>query len=329
MGLKDKQGEAVVRRVSRRRGEDEGGGAAWKIAFADFCLALACLFMVLWVISARNQERIEQALHTMGGNSLDEGSGRQSVTIGTNPTGSMIDRQPVPSNGEPSLKRQKEAADSSGGELQLPRTRFESREELQELAQVLMQLSAQVGLSGNLRTVVTPYGLRVMLHDTDRQGMFELGSAEPGSALQAMLRKLGPLFSKLENQMLVVGHTDALQYADRGGAAYSNWSLSVERAMAARTRLLDSGMNRESLLQVVGMADRAPLEPADPRAAVNRRIELLILTTGQAKAIAQMFGAADAGGAMKAHEVDAALPSRSTLQALRDKLFPKPAGKGH
>lgn len=331
MGLKDKQGEAVVRRISRRRGEDEGGGAAWKIAFADFCLALACLFMVLWVISARNQERVEQALQTIGGNVPDEGRGHEIISIGS-PSGSMIDRQPVPStSGDPAPKRQNDLGrGNGGGELQLHRTRFESREELQELAQVLMQLSAQVGLSGNLRTVVTPYGLRVMLHDTDRQGMFELGSAEPGAALQAMLGKLGPLFSKLENQMLVVGHTDALQYAARRSAAYSNWSLSVERAMAARARLLDSGMNRESLLQVVGMADRAPLEPADPRAAMNRRIELLILTTGQAKAIAQMFGAPDGGGAVKAHEVDAALPSRSTLQALRDKLFPKAApGKGH
>jgi hypothetical protein len=32
--------------------------------------------------------------------------------------------------------------------------------------------------------VITPYGLRVMLHDTDRQGMFVRGSALPTGPLR-------------------------------------------------------------------------------------------------------------------------------------------------
>jgi chemotaxis protein MotB len=309
----DKQSDAIVKRVSRRRGEEEEGGAAWKIAFADFCLALACLFMLLWVLAARNQERIEQVMRAAGGNLMDEGRGHQSITIGS-PRGSMIEREPVPLRGEGAARRDED------GELQLTRTRFESPAELQALAQVLVQVSAQVGLSSNLGAVVTPYGLRVMLHDTDRQGMFEVGSAVPGPALRAMLRKLGPLFSKLENQMLVVGHTDALQYAERVSSAYSNWSLSADRAMAARSQLIDGGMNPRSILQVVGMADRALLAPADPRAPANRRIELLILTTAQAHAIADMFGPTESRTRSE-EDVQAALPDNAVLTRLRESLF--------
>jgi chemotaxis protein MotB len=67
--------------------------------------------------------------------------------------------------------------------------------------------------------VITPYGLRVMLHDTDRQGMFVRGSAVPTDRFRKLLRKMGPLFAQMENQMLIVGHTDSLQYADTGYAA--------------------------------------------------------------------------------------------------------------
>jgi chemotaxis protein MotB len=49
-------------------------------------------------------------------------------------------------------------------------------------------------------------------------------------------------------------------------------------------------MRRESVLQVVGMADRAPLDAANPKADANRRIELLILTRAQAANVAAMFG---------------------------------------
>jgi chemotaxis protein MotB len=71
----------------------------------------------------------------------------------------------------------------------------------------------------------------------------------------------------------------------------SNWSLSSNRAMAARAQLLTGGMRSDSVLQVVGMADRAPLDEKQTDAAINRRIELMILTRAQSRSVAAMFGA--------------------------------------
>jgi chemotaxis protein MotB len=48
----------------------------------------------------------------------------------------------------------------------------------------------------------------------------------------------------MENQMLIVGHTDSMQYANTGYAGFSNWTLSANRAMSARAQLLIGGMNR-------------------------------------------------------------------------------------
>jgi chemotaxis protein MotB len=142
-----------------------------------------------------------------------------------------------------------------------------------------------------VHSVITLAGLRLMLHDTDARGMFERGSAVPSARFRALLRRLGPVFAQIQNQLQIVGHTDGWQFSDKGPGAFSNWALSAHRAMAARFHLLEGGMPEASVLQVVGMADQAPLDTGNPKASVNRRIELLVLTSGQAQAVAAMFGA--------------------------------------
>nr|WP_308610072.1 OmpA family protein [Massilia frigida] len=115
--------------------------------------------------------------------------------------------------------------------------------------------------------------------------------------------------------MLIVGHTDSRKYAgDQDGN--SNWTLSNARAMAARSQLLAGSMNPDSVLQVVGMADRAPFEPENTGAAVNRRIELLILTHSQANTVAAMFGVPGK------NEVgaDTAAGTKGSVEELRNKL---------
>jgi chemotaxis protein MotB len=105
---------------------------------------------------------------------------------------------------------------------------------------------------------------------------------------------------------------------------FSNWTLSSNRAMAARAELLYGKMGADSVLQVVGMADRAPLDAKNAAAGVNRRIELLILTSAQGKSIGAMFG-------MPAHkeartaDIDTVLPDLNELKQLRDELV---RGKG-
>jgi len=285
----DKGQQAVVKRVTRRHFDEGHGSAAWKVAFADFCLALLALFLVMWLMATRQQEHLQELLKAAGGSLLDEGRGRMSVSMG-GPRGSLIAREPLPSNGD-TLARRKVAS----GE------------------------SEPVGLARNVRTIITPYGLRVLMHDTEKQGMFRRGSSVPNERFRNLLRSLGPLFEQIDNQMLIVGHTDSLPYANQSYNAFSNWTLSSERAMAARSYLLAGGMPAESVLQVVGLADRAPLNPKDTTADENRRIELVILTRGQAQSIAEMFGAPVQTEPLL-DGVSTSLPDGDALRALRGQL---------
>lgn len=309
--------EAIVKRVSRKHEEDEHGGA-WKVAFADFCLALMCLFLVLWVLAARNAEQAAAAVRTDGGRMFEDGGARMIQRVNTD-RGSLISREPVPARGD-TMQLRNASDNAENAAPPLSRARYESPAQLRQLAEVLAKLSEDTGLANNIQSVVTPYGLRVILHDTEKQGMFMRGSAFPIDRFRRLLRKMGPVFAQMENQMLIVGHTDSLQYADGDTGLISNWTLSNSRANAARYHLLAGGMPVSSTLQVVGMADRAPFDVSNPKADVNRRIELLILTTEQASSIAAMFGVPGSVTPLLPG-VDSNLPDRTGLSALQKTLM--------
>jgi chemotaxis protein MotB len=331
----DKGGEVVVRKVVRKHGDD-AHGSAWKVAFADFCLALLALFLVLWLLATREQERLQELLKTPT-SMIDEGRGRLMESAG-GPRGSLISREPMPSHGDRIAKRSLASGESDpfgpGNGIRLSKTLYETRADMAELADALERLTDQAGLTGNVHSFITPYGLRVMLHDTDKRGMFERGKATASARFGSLLEQIGPLFARIENQVVIVGHTDSVPYADRGPNAMSNWRLSSDRAMIARSHLLAGGMPANSVLQVVGLADSAPFNVEDPTAHENRRIELLILTRNQARTISAMFGApvrtvpliegvevsvpdhADARATQEDHF------HRATLDALRGQLTP-------
>lgn len=272
--------QTIIKRGGGKHDHDEHGGA-WKVAFADFCLALLSLFLVLWLMAAREKEAAQDMLKDLAAGQL-EGSGKRP-DIASGPSGSLIERFPTMHDGTGPGK--------DGTAANAAKVSYDSPADLASLSKKLEKMSEEAGLASNLETTVTPFGLRVMLHDTDKQGMFMRGSALPTGRFARLLQKMGPLFAQMENQMLIVGHTDSVQYNFTERTGLSNWSLSTNRAMAARAQLLTGGMRADSVLQVVGMADRAPIDAAQTAAAVNRRIELMILTRAQSRTVAGMFGA--------------------------------------
>jgi len=313
----EKHEATIVKRGGGKHHDDEHGGA-WKVAFADFCMALMALFLVLWLIAAREAQQTKNIVRDNTASGLLEGTGGKPE-IKSSPAGSLIERFQLPkSNGGA-----EGPAAGARANTQTVRTKYESPSELAALAHQLQQMSADAGLASNLATVITPDGLRVMLHDTDRQGMFVRGSPLPTAKFAKLLRAMAPLFEKMENQMLIVGHTDSLQYTKAGPTSYSNWSLSVNRALAARSELLIGGMRSDSILQLVGMADRAPIDAAHPDASANRRIELLILTSKQAAAIKTMFGT-PADTAALTSDASTSKTDDPALKDLRSQMVKKP-----
>jgi chemotaxis protein MotB len=156
---------------------------------------------------------------------------------------------------------------------------------------------ALASLAAHLAIDVTPEGLRIQLLDSQNQSMFALGSAEPNEAARMLIAKITPVLLRLPEQISISGHTDAAPYP---GPTMTNWELSEQRANAARRLLVAAGLPEQRLRDVAGHADHELLLPADPLAAANRRIAIVVLrgttSTRSPGPAATQTGAAAAGG---------------------------------
>ena len=132
---------------------------------------------------------------------------------------------------------------------------------------------AMADLAKQLTIDMTPEGLRIQLLDEVKLPMFPTGSSAPNERVKLLLQKIVPVLMKLKEPVSIAGHTDAAPYP---GPDRTNWELSAERANATRRLLVEDGLADARIKSVIGDADRDPLLPADPLAAANRRIAILV-----------------------------------------------------
>lgn len=274
----DKTDQIIVKRRSKRWHEQEQSGA-WKVAFADFTLAMMALFMVLWIIQPQaDVERMARTSDALlpfldAGLGIFDGSSREPM-----------DPVQVPPAILPFLVPEQ----ASAGEVALAqRERYDSQEQLQSLAQLMHLLAERVDALANVEAQVVPQGLRILIKDDPRHFMFERGSASLDPHFRHLLANLAQELVKVENKLIISGHTDATPY--RGKGPYDNWNLSGERALQARSVLVAAGLPPASVLQVSAQADVMPLRPEDPLSGANRRIELLLLTRQAEALYRQLF----------------------------------------
>ena len=103
---------------------------------------------------------------------------------------------------------------------------------------------------------------------------FEFGRASITKRARRQLTALGQALSSPEltgHRYLVAGHTDAV-----GSDAY-NVDLSRRRAMAVRDYLISAFPIDPDRLVSAGFGARRLKRPNEPRAAINRRVEVLLI----------------------------------------------------
>jgi chemotaxis protein MotB len=116
-------------------------------------------------------------------------------------------------------------------------------------------------------------GLLISLTDDFRFGMFDSASAEPRPELVVVMEKLAKVLAERDGRILVRGHTDARPFRTEKN---NNWRLSMARAQVAYYMLVRGGVTENRFDSIEGHADRDLKVPADPNAAENRRIEILL-----------------------------------------------------
>lgn len=119
----------------------------------------------------------------------------------------------------------------------------------------------------------TKEGLIISLTDDQNYSMFPVGSAVPDGRLVRAMEKVAQALAKRPGEIVVRGYTDGRPYRSD---TYDNWRLSSARAHMAYYMLVRGGLQDPRVNNIEGFADRSLKNPADPFAAENRRIEIVL-----------------------------------------------------
>ncbi len=268
----------IVKKIKKNGHAAHGG--AWKIAYADFVTAMMAFFLLMWLLGSTSegdkrgiadyfQSPLKVAL-------LNGGSGSGDSSSLLKGGGSDLSR----SSGQ--VKAGDVKAPRSTVNLQALRNeqRVAEATKLQELSE---QLEAELKNNPKLAQYAsqikldhTRDGLRIQIVDELSRPMFDSGSAVVKPYMRELLRAIGSVLLEVPNRLTLEGHTDAQPFG-AGGAGYSNWELSADRANASRRELLAGGLTEERVLRVQGLASSQPFnrdEPTDPQ---NRRISIIVM----------------------------------------------------
>ena len=113
----------------------------------------------------------------------------------------------------------------------------------------------------------------IRLTDEFDFGMFTLASARPTRELVLVMERIAKVLARTSGDVTVRGHTDGRPYRS---VENDNWRLSMARAQVAYFMLVRGGLQESRVRRLEGHADRSLRLPANPLAAQNRRIEILI-----------------------------------------------------
>ena len=227
----------IIKKKVHRHGGHHGG--AWKVAYADFVTAMMALFIVLWLMNANPdvKKAVSGYFKDPQGFLSHKGTGVAGVGEGINVTPEDLEKL---------------------------------KEKLEEAIRKSPQFEK---LKDNVEMTITAEGLRIELIENEKGMFFDSGDAKPTQVGRELITKLAVELAKLNNPILVEGHTDSLKY---GTDVYTNWELSADRANSARRILRDGGLMPGRIKQVRGFADqqlRFPSRPNDPK---NRRISVIV-----------------------------------------------------
>ncbi len=263
----------VIRRI--KKGKHGHHGGAWKVAMADFALAMMALFLVLWIISNSDEtQRAAISGYFQDPLAYEEGRkvpSRYVIDLGGSP--SQADNVAESEVIDPEKILQAEEIESMAEAIE--RQRLENKK-----AQIEERINASPTLSpfkDQLLLDITTEGLRLQIVDKTNRPMFDTGSARLKYYSEDILWELAPLMAAMDNRLSIAGHTDAARMGGVDESEDANWSLSAIRADSARRALMEAGVPKAQIAQVIGMGDTAPLNAEDPYSDVNRRISITLL----------------------------------------------------
>ncbi len=229
-------------------------GGAWKVAYSDFVTAMMALFIVLWILAQNEDVKNNIAGYFNDPSGFGSGNG-PSVFKGPGRNNNV---EPLALTEFQKKEIEKERLTAMGKALkeELDKNGFEEFEGLMDVE-------------------IVDEGLRIELAESEKGEFFQVGTAKMKPSVKKILAIIAKRLSKINNKIVVEGHTDARPYPGNG-MGYTNFELSADRANAARRVLMANGVKETQIDEIRGYADKRLRNPKNPFDASNRRISIIV-----------------------------------------------------
>ncbi|WP_150303067.1 flagellar motor protein MotB [Pseudomonas saliphila] len=260
----------IVKRISRKAAAHHGG--SWKIAFADFAVAMMAFFLVMWLVTVATPGQLSLVSGYFNDPiGFSEGGSPHAIDLGGSPTvAPQKTLNDIPEDVAPPSLDSETIADlaemAEQKELDLLLQELQNKIDAEP---VLQRFKDQILLE------ITQDGLRIQIVDAENRPMFASGSPRLQPYFEDILLALADTISSVPKKISIGGHTDAKPFTGR--LSYGNWELSAERANAARRTLVVAGYPESQIARVVGYADSALFDRKNPTNPINRRIDIVVL----------------------------------------------------
>lgn len=270
--------------IKRKKIISGGGhhGGAWKVAYADFVTAMMAFFMLMWLLNATTEKQRKGIADYFnptipinrisgGGEGAFNGTDISAeMMLARNGTGAS-QKYPTDSNMARGDTGVTLSEDGGNGEAE------KERKALEELERTLTaragESMASEDVARHIVTRLTDEGLIVEIFDLPGAPLFERNSDRPTALMQAITAMVAEVFSVVANDVAVGAHTRSRPVVLADNPV---WTLSSDRADAARRLLEAAGLQPDKVARVTGHADHRRVA-ADPMAVRNNRIELILL----------------------------------------------------
>jgi chemotaxis protein MotB len=284
------------RRHKKHEEEEHENHERWLVSYADMVTLLMCLFIVLFAMS-----QIDKAKFAQLASGLSESFGAPiSALPGTTPEGSVLDGLPgavdIASALPPEETVDQAEVDKAAAKAALERSQrvaAEAAKAYEDMTIAEKKIDAALtaaGFADAARYEIDERGL--VVHIVADQVLFDAEQAVLRPEGRAILDAVAPTLTGLPNVLRVEGHANHLPVTP-GGPWPSNWELSSYRASTVLRYLAGDGVP-EPRMSATGYSSTRPLVPiTDPTAiTVNRRVDIVVLSTASAEANALLPGIA-------------------------------------
>ncbi|MGN9161365.1 OmpA family protein [Clostridium sulfidigenes] len=223
----------------------------WLATYADTVTLLLTFFVLLYSLSTIDSQKFQQIAVAM--QSAFSGKADRSILEFNSSSGD------VPIVGKPEITVED----------------IQENEDLEILEDVLTYIKEN-DLENDVQIYEDEKGLNIQMKDSV---LFDTGKAELRSESKNVLDKVSDLIGKVDNKIIIEGHTDNVPI--NTPAMPNNWHLSSERALSVLDYFLDSKkILNPQRFSAQGCGEYRPIakNDTDEGRAKNRRVNIIVVT---------------------------------------------------